>query len=267
MFTQVQKGPLPEDYVRFYLAELIVALEHIHQQGIVYRDIKLENVLLDANGHIRLVDFGLCKKLGARGRSKSFCGTEEYMAPEVINGTGHNTAADWWALGVLAIELLSTITPFGINENEENNTIMNRITSDNPTMPTDISRDMKHFLTKLLERDPLRRLGTTIQLISVGYGLSILSVNFSAGGSEPSAAALKQHKLFADIDWEKVNRKELHSPAQPPTVTHPFDVQNFSTDFTEQAPTYAASAEPPNSFSIFRGTSNDSPKISMFECN
>lgn len=158
MFQQVQKGPQPEHIVQFYIAELIVALEHIHLKGIVYRDIKLENVLLDADGHIRLVDFGLCKKLGERGRSKSFCGTEEYMAPEVIEGIGHNTAADWWALGVLAIELLSTITPFGVNE--ENNTIMNRITNEEPIMPQDISEKMKDFLTKVLEKDPADRLGT-----------------------------------------------------------------------------------------------------------
>lgn len=116
MFTLLQKGTLEEEHVRFYIAELVVALEHIHKHNIVYRDIKLENILFDADGHIKLVDFGLCKKLGPRGRSKSFCGTVEYMAPEVIACTGHNTAADWWALGVLAIELLTTVTPFGSNE-------------------------------------------------------------------------------------------------------------------------------------------------------
>lgn len=157
MFTVLQRGALPEHQVRFYMAEMIVALEHIHLHGIVYRDIKLENVMLDADGHIKLVDFGLCKKLGARGRSKSFCGTEEYMAPEIIACTGHNTAADWWALGVLAIELLTTVTPFGTNDVP--NAIMNRITNESPIMPQDISEAMEDFLLKILIKDPVERLG------------------------------------------------------------------------------------------------------------
>lgn len=158
LFTMLQKGALPEHQVRFYIAELVVALEHIHKYGIVYRDIKLENVLIDADGHIKLVDFGLCKKLGVRGRSKSFCGTEEYMAPEVIACTGHNTAADWWALGVLTIELLTTVTPFGINDAP--NQILHRIANDNPIMPQDISEEMEDFITKMLTKDPSQRLGT-----------------------------------------------------------------------------------------------------------
>ncbi|XP_037045867.1 ribosomal protein S6 kinase alpha-5-like [Bradysia coprophila] len=243
MFTQVQKGKLPESYVRFYIAELIVALEHIHMQGIVYRDIKLENVLLDAEGHVKLVDFGLCKKLGARGRSKSFCGTEEYMAPEVIACTGHNTAADWWALGVLAIELLSTITPFGTNEG--NNSIMNRITNEEPHIPEDISSEMEDFLRKILHKDPGKRLG----------------------GSVAAATALKQHRLFDDLDWERLERKQLASPADPPTITHPFDTQNFSAEFTQQPTTYPPTEEPPNSFIMFKGYSYIAPELQASQPN
>lgn len=160
MFGCVQKGEIPEERVIFYIAELIVALEHIHKHGIAYRDIKLENILIDADGHIKLVDFGLCKKLGTRGRSKSFCGTEEYMAPEIIACTGHNTAADWWAIGVLAIELLTTVTPFGTNTDEDKNAIMNRITNEDPIMPPNASPEMLDFISKMLIKNPLERLGT-----------------------------------------------------------------------------------------------------------
>lgn len=162
MFTLLQPSALPEPHVRFYVAELIVALEHIHKEGIVYRDIKLENVLIDAEGHITLVDFGLCKKLGPRGRSKSFCGTVEYMAPEVLAGTGHNTAADWWALGVITIELLTSVTPFGVNEDPEGNDIMNRITNEEPLMPPNVTSEMKDFITKMLTKDPTERLGKSL---------------------------------------------------------------------------------------------------------
>lgn len=251
MFTQVQKGPLPEDHVRFYIAELVVALEHIHMQGIVYRDIKLENVLLDADGHVKLVDFGLCKKLGARGRSKSFCGTEEYMAPEVIACTGHNTAADWWALGVLVIELLSTITPFGSNEGPD--TIMNRITNQNPVMPDNISFDMEDFLTKILHKNPAERLGKRSENIVSTVEVGNLMFRFLVGGSVASAIAIKQHSLFEGLDWDKLEKKQLTSPADPPTIQNRFDTQNFSEDFTQQPANYQPSAVPPNSFLTFKG--------------
>ncbi len=254
MFTQVQKGALPEHQVRFYIAELIVALEHIHLHGIVYRDIKLENVLMDAEGHVKLVDFGLCKKLGPRGRSKSFCGTEEYMAPEVIACTGHNSAADWWALGVLAIELLSTITPFGNSDGD--NSIMEKITNEDPIMPPNISDEMEDFLLKLLTKDPTERLGTSILNKSIGSKFEINSwfqLLSIVGGSEALATRLKEHRLFSDIDWEKLENKLLPAPVIP-RISSPTDTHMFSEEFTQQEATYEPSEVPPNSFLMFKGT-------------
>lgn len=249
MFTLLQKGALPEDHVRFYIAELIVALEHIHKQDIVYRDIKLENVLIDADGHIKLVDFGLCKKLGPRGRSKSFCGTVEYMAPEVIAGTGHNTAADWWALGVIAIELLTTVTPFGVNETPDGNEIMNRITDEPPIMPQSISADMEDFILKILTKDATERLGTWLGV--VGW-INIKFTHLFVGGSERSAEEIKRHSLFNGIDWEQLENKQLPAPAIP-TITHRYDVQNFSEEFTQQPARCELSVIPPNTFLTFKG--------------
>ncbi len=255
MFTQIQKGALPEPQVRFYIAELIVALEHIHLHGIVYRDVKLENILMDAEGHIKLVDFGLCKKLGSRGLSKTFCGTPEYMAPEVVASTGHNFAADWWAVGVLAIELLSTITPFGHCDGEDS--IMEKIKNEEPIMPENISDEMEDFLSKLLTKDPTKRLGIQCRHTkSIGSKFEINSwfqLCSIVGGGEALATKLKEHRVFSDIDWEKLEKKLLPAPVIP-RISSPTDTHMFSEEFTQQEATYEPSEVPPNSFLMFKGT-------------
>lgn len=98
-----------EEDVKFYLAELALALEHVHKLGIIYRDLKPENILLDADGHIALTDFGLSKLPPSSDKAYSFCGTVEYMAPEVVNRRGHTFAADWWSFGVLMVRLHCSI--------------------------------------------------------------------------------------------------------------------------------------------------------------
>lgn len=98
-----------EEDVKFYLAELALALEHVHQLGIIYRDLKPENILLDADGHIALTDFGLSKLPPSSDKAYSFCGTVEYMAPEVVNRRGHTFAADWWSFGVLMVSYNASI--------------------------------------------------------------------------------------------------------------------------------------------------------------
>ena len=103
-----------EERARFYAAEILLALNHLHESGIIYRDLKPENVLLDGDGHIRLTDFGL-SKLGIVGKNFStntFCGTPEYLAPEIIKGKGHNKAVDIWSFGILIYEMISGINPF-----------------------------------------------------------------------------------------------------------------------------------------------------------
>ncbi|KAJ6643386.1 Ribosomal protein S6 kinase alpha-5 [Pseudolycoriella hygida] len=234
LFTAVQKGPMDEELVRFYVAEVVVALEYIHKHNIVYRDIKLENLMIDKEGHINLVDFGLCKKLSPKGRTKSFCGTAEYMAPEIVLHLRYNTAVDWWSLGVLTVELLTTSSPFGANDSSENSDLIirERIKNDSPNIPLDISPEMEDFILKLLTKDPAQRLG---------------------GGSIDSVQDVKNHPLFVGIDWKKVERKELKPPNNPPLIKNPFDTQNFSEDFTSLDPVYEPSSVPPNSFLTFKG--------------
>lgn len=103
-----------EERARFYAAEILLALNHLHENGIIYRDLKPENVLLDSEGHIRITDFGL-SKLGIAGKNtqtNTFCGTPEYLAPEIIKGKGHNKAVDFWSFGILLYEMISGINPF-----------------------------------------------------------------------------------------------------------------------------------------------------------
>lgn len=123
MFTHLyQRQHFKEAEVRVYGGEIVLALEHLHKLGIIYRDLKLENVLLDSEGHIVLTDFGLSKEFltEEKERTFSFCGTIEYMAPEIIRSkSGHGKAVDWWSLGILLFELLTGASPFTL-EGERN---------------------------------------------------------------------------------------------------------------------------------------------------
>lgn len=109
LFVHLEReGIFMEDSASFYLAEIVLALEHLHRQGIIYRDLKPENVLLDAQGHVKLTDFGLCKEAVAEGgTTNTFCGTIEYMAPEILTRKGHGKAVDWWSLGALMYDMLT----------------------------------------------------------------------------------------------------------------------------------------------------------------
>ena len=121
-----------EEDVKFYLAELALALNHLHSVGIIYRDLKPENILLDSSGHIAVTDFGLCKE-GVEEKAFSFCGTVEYMAPEVVNRRGHDFSADWWSFGVLMYEMLTGRLPF---QGEDRKQTMNQILKAKLGMPT-----------------------------------------------------------------------------------------------------------------------------------
>ena len=209
-----------EDVAAFYIAELILALDHLHHKvGIVYRDLKPENCLLDSEGHLLLTDFGLSKVAvddpntpgGSRCNSQGI-GTFEYMAPEVIRGDhgGYGKTCDWWSLGALAHDLLTGSPPFGGNNKTK---IMDNILKKKLVLPYYLSPDAKDFLTRLLRKEPNKRLG--------------------AKGSA-DVAIMKRHRFFRKIDWAKLERRELEPPITP-FITDPALAENFSSEFTSLA--------------------------------
>jgi len=141
-----------EDKVRFYSAQIAIALEHLHTHGIVYRDLKPENILLDEQGYLKLADFGMAKKLKPEEKAMSFCGTPEYLAPEIITGEGHNKAADWWSFGILIYEMLCGIPPF-YNENLDRMYELIKLSELRFPKKIKISADAQDLITKFLDRN------------------------------------------------------------------------------------------------------------------
>merc|ERR1719282_1944801 len=159
---------------KLYLTELALALSHLHSVGIIYRDLKPENILLDSEGHIAVTDFGLSKE-GFEEKAFSFCGTVEYMAPEVVNRRGHDFTADWWSYGVLMYEMLTGRLPF---QGEDRKETMNQILKAKLGMPQYLSPEAQALLRALFKRNPANRLG---------------------GGSN-GIEDIKAHTFFSSID-------------------------------------------------------------------
>ncbi|KAF8631405.1 hypothetical protein AX15_002413 [Amanita polypyramis BW_CC] len=199
-----------EERARFYSAELLLALEHLHELDVVYRDLKPENILLDYTGHIALCDFGLCK-LNMKGDEKTntFCGTPEYLAPEILNGQGYNKTIDWWTLGVLLYEMLAGLPPF---YDEATDKMYEKILNDPLVFGPEFSAEARSILTGLLNRDPTHRLGVN------------------------GADEIKRHPFFhKHIDFKRLSGKKIQPPFKP-SVASPVDVSNFDTVFTTEAP-------------------------------
>jgi serine/threonine protein kinase len=141
---------------------MTIAIGYLHLKGIVHRDLKLENILVDEDGYIKIIDYGLAKMLDEEQETTSFCGTPEYLAPEMINQTGHDKGVDWWALGVLIYEMLIGVTPF-FNKNK--NMLLNKIKNSKVVFPDrkkykiDYSDVLMDLIVKLLDKDRSQRLG------------------------------------------------------------------------------------------------------------
>ncbi|KAH9983334.1 Pkinase-domain-containing protein [Russula compacta] len=198
-----------EERSRFYSAELLLALEHLHDLDVVYRDLKPENILLDYTGHIALCDFGLCKlNMKDNDMTNTFCGTPEYLAPEILNGAGYNRTIDWWTLGVLLYEMLVGLPPF---YDEITDKMYEKILRDPLLFPDEVSPSARSILTGLLTRDPAQRLGVN------------------------GAEEIKRHPFFEKIDWQRLAQKKIQPPFKP-SVRGPVDVSNFDTVFTAEQP-------------------------------
>jgi len=183
-------GKFSEERVRIYAAEIASALSHLHSLDIVYRDLKPENILLNNDGHIVITDFGLSKEINPSEGTQTFCGTPEYLAPEVLRGEGHGTPVDWWSLGTLMYEMLTGLPPF---YSQNINIMYQKILSGELRFPSYVSSDAQSILEGLLTRDPEKRLGS----------------------KDKNASDVMSHPFFKSINWTKLNAKEIEPPFKP----------------------------------------------------
>ncbi|CAG8543178.1 2371_t:CDS:2 [Ambispora gerdemannii] len=210
LFHHLQReGRFDEVRSRFYAAELLCALECLHDFNVVYRDLKPENILLDYTGHIALCDFGLCKlNMTESETTNTFCGTPEYLAPELLLGQGYTKTVDWWTLGVLLFEMLTGLPPY---YDENTNEMYRKILQDELRFPDEVGTEARSLLMGLLTRDPSQRLGNN------------------------GAQYIKDHLFFASIDWRRLIQKKVQPPFKP-SVESAIDTSNFDEEFTSEPP-------------------------------
>ncbi|XP_053726673.1 serine/threonine-protein kinase N2-like isoform X1 [Synchiropus splendidus] len=203
---------------RFYTACVLLGLEFLHENKIIYRDLKLDNLLMDADGFVKITDFGLCKEgMGHGDRTSTFCGTPEFLAPEVLTDDNYTRAVDWWGLGVLIYEMLVGESPFPGEDEEE---VFDSIVNDDVKYPPSLPADAVIILQKLLKRNPLKRLGA----------------------GEQDADELKGEKFYQEIDWDALLAKKMTPPYLPSIQTRA-DVSNFDSDFTRLPPVLSPPAK------------------------
>ncbi|KAF4512637.1 hypothetical protein G6O67_001751 [Ophiocordyceps sinensis] len=211
LFTHLNTEKMfSETVTAFYMAEMLLAISHLHNDlGVVYRDLKPENCLLDADGHLLLTDFGLSKVAVEPSEGcNSMLGTVEYMAPEVILGKKYGKAVDWWSFGALGYDLMTGNPPF---RGQNHAKVQDNIVKQKLVLPYFLSPDAKDLLTRLLRKDPHRRLGAAMP---------------------KDLLTLKKHRFFRKIDWKKLAAREMEPPIQP-MITDPELAENFAPEFTE----------------------------------
>ncbi|AMD18875.1 HBL027Wp [Eremothecium sinecaudum] len=210
LFFHLQKeGRFDLSRARFYTAELLCALETLHSLNVIYRDLKPENILLDHQGHIALCDFGLCKlNMKDQDKTNTFCGTPEYLAPELLLGQGYSKVVDWWTLGVLLYEMLTGLPPY---YDEDVPKMYKKILQEPLRFPDGFDKDAKVLLIELLSREPKKRLGYN------------------------GADEIKRHPFFSQLSWKRLWMKGYIPPYKPPVMSA-LDTSNFDQEFTREKP-------------------------------
>uniref|UniRef100_A0A8C5B4Y6 Protein kinase C n=1 Tax=Gadus morhua TaxID=8049 RepID=A0A8C5B4Y6_GADMO len=219
MFHMQRQRKLPEEHARFYSAEISLALNYLHERGIIYRDLKLDNVLLESEGHIKLTDYGMCKEgLRPGDTTSTFCGTPNYIAPEILRGEDYGFSVDWWALGVLMFEMMAGRSPFdivGSSDNPDQNTedyLFQVILEKQIRIPRSLSVKAASVLKGFLNKDPKERLGCHPQ---TGF------------------ADIMGHPFFRNVDWELMEQKQVLPPFKP-NISGEFGLDNFDAQFTNE---------------------------------
>ncbi|XP_012387846.1 protein kinase C delta type isoform X2 [Orcinus orca] len=207
MYHIQDKGRFELYRATFYAAEIVCGLQFLHQKGIIYRDLKLDNVMLDRDGHIKIADFGMCKEnMFGDKQASTFCGTPDYIAPEILQGLKYSFSVDWWSFGVLLYEMLIGQSPFHGDDEDE---LFESIRVDSPYYPRWITRESKDILEKLLERDTTKRLGVT--------------------------GNIKIHPFFKTINWALLEKRAVEPPFKP-KVRSAGDYNNFDQEFLNEKP-------------------------------
>ena len=186
---------------KFFAAQILLALEYLHSKDILYRDLKPENVLIDADGYIRITDFGLAKTGVSENNAKTICGTPEYFPPEILMRKQYGKPMDWWTFGAILFEMVSGLPPFYSNDKKVS---FEKILYTKLSYPNYFSQDLQSLLSGLFIKDPSKRLG-------------------SSGTVE-----IKNHPWFSNVNWTALLNKEFRAPFIP-IIKSELDLNNFST--------------------------------------
>ncbi|EHY58243.1 cAMP-dependent protein kinase catalytic subunit [Exophiala dermatitidis] len=219
LFSLLRKSQrFPNPVAKFYAAEVTLALEYLHNQNIIYRDLKPENLLLDRHGHIKITDFGFAKEVP--DITWTLCGTPDYLAPEVVASKGYNKSVDWWSLGILIFEMLCGFTPFWDGGSPVK--IYENILKGRVKYPPYIHQDAQDLLVQLITSDLTKRLGNL------------------HGGS----ADIKNHPWFAEVTWERLLKKDIDAPYVPPVKGGAGDASQFDK-YPEETEEYGKKGDDP----------------------
>lgn len=218
LFSLLRKSHrFPHPVAKFYAAEMILAIEYLHSQGIIYRDLKPENILLDRSGHTKLTDFGFAKQVSTV--TWTLCGTPDYIAPEIITSKPYNKSVDWWSLGVLLYEMVAGFTPFYDTTPMKT---YEKILKGVIHYPSYMHPDLVDLLSKLMTHDLTRRLG-----------------NLNNGPAD-----IRNHPWFLEVNWEKLLAKDIETPYEPPIEAGVGDCSLFDR-YPEQKLDYGCVGDDP----------------------